>query len=81
MAKYLCYKIANPMTTAKMIAFFVLLFFSQLSTAQTRWFTKDDMLRGSITPQRDWWDLTFYHLKIKVNPAQKRISGSNEICY
>ncbi len=81
MAKYLCYKIVNPMTTAKTIAFFVLLFFSQFSNAQTRSFTKDDTLRGSITPQRDWWDLTFYHLKIKINLANKSISGSNEIWY
>lgn len=44
-------------------------------------FTLDDTLRGSITPERAWWDLTFYNLKVKVNPTEKSISGSNEIRY
>jgi hypothetical protein len=25
-------------------------------------FTRQDTLRGSITPERAWWDLTYYHL-------------------
>jgi aminopeptidase N len=49
--------------------------------AQPPVFTHDDTLRGSITPQRAWWDLTFYDLKVKVNPEEKSISGSNEIHY
>ncbi|MCY7330114.1 MAG: hypothetical protein LH618_16300 [Saprospiraceae bacterium] len=49
--------------------------------AQAPAFTQDDTLRGSITPERAWWDLTFYNLKIKVDPTQKSISGSNEIRY
>ncbi len=69
------------MITVKTLACFTLLFFAHFTTAQSLSFTKDDTLRGSITPQRTWWDLTFYHLKIKVNPADKSISGSNEIRY
>ena len=65
----------------RMFFCFLLLSFAQFSTAQTPVFTQDDTLRGSITPQRDWWDLTFYHLKVNVNPAEKSISGSNEIRY
>ena len=38
-------------------------------------------MRGSITPQRVWWDLKFYDLKVKVNPSDRSISGSNEIRY
>jgi len=30
--------------------------------------TRQDTLRGSITPEREWWDLTYYHLDIKVEP-------------
>ena len=30
-------------------------------------FTRQDTLRGSITPQRAWWDLTYYHLDIIVD--------------
>jgi len=48
-------------------------------TAQN--FTKQDTLRGSITPERAWWDLTHYHLDIEVKPADKTISGSNTIQY
>lgn len=44
-------------------------------------FSKQDRLRGSITPERAWWDLTYYHLDIKVLPNQKFISGKNNIQY
>ncbi|AUS04219.1 M1 family metallopeptidase [Pseudotamlana carrageenivorans] len=44
-------------------------------------FTRQDSLRGSITPERAWWDLTYYHLDIKVNPGTKFISGKNTIQY
>ena len=43
--------------------------------------TRQDSLRGSITPEREWWDLTYYHLDIKVEPDNKFISGSNTIGY
>ncbi|MEO6038974.1 MAG: M1 family metallopeptidase, partial [Saprospiraceae bacterium] len=63
----------------------LLLFFSfglfQAVLAQAPVFTHDDTLRGSITPQRAWWDLSFYNLKVKVDPRAKTISGSNEIRY
>ncbi|KGL58912.1 M1 family metallopeptidase [Polaribacter sp. Hel1_85] len=44
-------------------------------------FTKQDTLRGSITPERIWWDLTYYHLDIEVHPDKKYISGKNTIKY
>ena len=44
-------------------------------------FTRQDTLRGSITPEREWWDLTYYHLDIKVDPENKFISGKNTIQY
>ena len=44
-------------------------------------FTRQDTLRGSITPEREWWDLTYYHLDIKVNPEDKTIAGTNTIQY
>ena len=44
-------------------------------------FNEQDTLRGSITPERVWWDLNFYHLNISVNPDTKTISGSNTIRY
>ncbi len=44
-------------------------------------FTHQDTLRGSITPQRAWWDLTYYHLDIAVNPADSSINGMNTVTY
>ena len=44
-------------------------------------FTEQDTLRGSITPERAWWDLSYYHLDIEVNPDKKFISGSNLVGY
>lgn len=44
-------------------------------------FTKQDTLRGSITPERAWWDLSYYHLVLKVDPVNKYISGKNTIQY
>ena len=44
-------------------------------------FTHQDSLRGSITPERAWWDLNYYHLEIAVNPKTKSIKGKNTIRY
>ena len=44
-------------------------------------FTRQDSLRGSITPERAWWDLKFYHLDIKVNPSDSTIFGTNTVVY
>ncbi|WP_299438909.1 M1 family metallopeptidase [uncultured Aquimarina sp.] len=44
-------------------------------------FTRQDSLRGSITPERAWWDLTYYHLDITVDPDNKSIKGKNTIYY
>jgi len=44
-------------------------------------FTEQDTLRGSITPERAWWDLSYYHLDIEVKPDEKFISGSNLVGY
>ncbi|GMN09245.1 M1 family metallopeptidase [Croceitalea sp. MTPC9] len=44
-------------------------------------YTKADFLRGSITPEREWWDLNFYHLDIEVEPDKKYISGKNTVRY
>ena len=49
--------------------------------AQKQNFTRQDTLRGSITPERVWWDLTYYHLSVKVNPDDSTFVGSNLIQY
>lgn len=42
-------------------------------------FTRQDRLRGSITPERAWWDLLKYELSVGFHPEEKTISGSNKI--
>ena len=44
-------------------------------------FTRQDTLRGSVTPERAWWDLIYYHLNIIVNPADSTIKGTNSVYY
>jgi aminopeptidase N len=44
-------------------------------------FSRQDTLRGSITPERAWWDLTYYHLDIVVNPSDSTINGTNTVIY
>lgn len=44
-------------------------------------FTRQDSLRGSITEDRAWWDLTYYHLDVAVNIEDSSLSGSNLIKY
>ena len=46
-----------------------------------REFTHADTLRGSNTPERAWWNVTFYDLHVRVNPADSSISGNNTITY
>ena len=54
---------------------------AQLLNPSHKTFTRQDTLRGSITPERAWWDLTYYHLDIKVNPADSTIFGTNTVTY
>ncbi|WP_299390360.1 M1 family metallopeptidase [uncultured Gelidibacter sp.] len=53
----------------------------QTVTAQEKSFTKQDTLRGSITPERAWWNLTYYHLDVEVDPSTKSIKGKNTVQY
>lgn len=38
-------------------------------------FTKADTLRGSITPERAWWDLLHYNIQVQPNLVEKTIQG------
>ena len=40
-----------------------------------------DSLAGSITNERAWWDLSYYHLEVNVNPNDSTIRGKNTIHY
>ncbi|NND63614.1 MAG: M1 family metallopeptidase [Flavobacteriaceae bacterium] len=58
---------------------FIFLFSSASMIGQE--ITRQDVLRGSITEERAWWDLLHYDLKVTVNPDQKKIQGTNTITY
>lgn len=59
----------------------VLFFLALNFNVQAQQFTHQDTLRGSITPERIWWDLNYYHLDIKVDPNDSTIRGKNTIVY
>ncbi len=44
-------------------------------------FTHQDTLRGSITKERIWWDLSYYHLSVNVNPSDSSLKGQNTVRY
>src|SRR5687768_13940622 len=60
---------------------FIFTFATGSFVAQAQTFTRQDSLRGSITPERAWWDLTFYQLNLKADPDAKTLKGSNTIHY
>jgi aminopeptidase N len=49
--------------------------------AQEHVYTHADTLRGSITPERAWWDVVFYDLHVRLDPADSTIRGWNGITY
>src|ERR1051326_2610834 len=51
------------------------------AAAQAHAFTHADTLRGSNTPQRAWWDVSFYDLHVSVDPRDSTIRGWNAITY
>tara|TARA_B100001057_G_scaffold475986_1_gene543390 strand:- start:101 stop:1741 length:1641 start_codon:yes stop_codon:yes gene_type:complete len=55
--------------------------YSQDIFAERKDFSRQDSLRGSITNERVWWDLNYYHLDIKVDPEKKYIEGFNTVKY
>lgn len=46
-----------------------------------RTFSRADTLRGSLTPERTWWDVQRYEVAFTPDFLSKSISGSNEIRY
>lgn len=67
------------------MAFVVIVSTTNLSTAQLfeekKEITRADTLRGSLRPERECFDVTYYHLDIKVDPEKKYVSGYVEISF
>ena len=76
---YTICRMKNTITRASILCLLLLCSFSTF--AQKTAFTHQDTLRGSITPERAWWDLTYYQLSVQVNPADSTMNGMNTIQY
>lgn len=60
------------------ILIFIWLGFSASNSAQ---YSIHDTLRGSITPERAWWNVIHYDLQLKVFPQKKWIDGLNTVTF
>ncbi len=61
----------------------VFCFLSLTGSSQTKetLFTRNDTLRGTITPERAWWDVVMYDLHVTPNFQNFTISGTNTISF
>ncbi len=68
----------------RLILFLFFLLKTSISFSQNskvNFYTKSDTLRGSITAERAWWNLKYYDLAVKIDPASKTFSGTNTVHY
>jgi len=59
-----------------LILIFLMASFIIQGQSQVKQFTHQDTLRGSITAERAWWDVTFYGITVKPDFNTKTIEGS-----
>ena len=62
------------------LTLFICIFCIQTSLNAQK-YKRQDTIRGSITSERSWWDLTYYDLEVSVDPKSKTIDGKNSIHY
>jgi aminopeptidase N len=43
--------------------------------------SRQETLRGSVTPEREWWDVQHYHLQVEFLLETRRLKGSNTITF
>jgi aminopeptidase N len=60
---------------------FALLASHEISAQEKTRFSHADSVRGMNSPQRSWWDVSFYDLHVSVNPSDSTIRGYNGITY
>ncbi|MDO9254151.1 MAG: M1 family metallopeptidase [Bacteroidales bacterium] len=65
----------------QIILIFILAVSTSVIYGQNMKFTLQDTLRGTITRERIWWDLSYYHLSVRVNPGDSTLKGQNTIRY
>jgi aminopeptidase N len=62
----------------KLPYFFVCILFISFSVSAQK-FTRQDTLRGSVTPERAWWDVLHYTISVDPNYEAKTIEVESEI--
>jgi len=68
--------------TGILILIFLGFIFSSCSAQKTEdkpAFTHADTLRGSVSPERAWWNVLHYDITVKLDYINKRIEGYNII--
>lgn len=65
------------------VLFIILMLLTQVINSQNNpeTFTLADTLRGTITPEREWWDVLRYDIIVEPEFESKTIIGSNTIRY
>src|SRR5262245_17708385 len=43
--------------------------------------SRQEILRGTITPEREWWDVQHYDLSVQFMPETRTLKGSNVITF
>ena len=71
----------RKLTTVAIAVFLQVLICAGRLPAQTENVTRQETLRGSITPEREWWDVLHYHLAVEFLPETKRLKGSSTITF
>ena len=71
----------RKLTLIAITLFLLLHFGAAYSVAQTGDITRQEMLRGSVTPEREWWDVLHYHLSVEFLIETRRLKGSNVITF
>lgn len=61
--------------------FYILLCSLFTSFAQKKSYTHADSIKGKITPEREWWNVLHYDLKVSFNPSDSSIKGNNNITF
>ncbi len=68
-------------TSFTICAFLSCSILSGQSISPTKKYTRADSLRGSVTPQRSWWNVLRYDITVKPEFVDKTTTGKNSITY
>lgn len=64
-----------------MKAMIVLLLITPIFQGMSQALTRQDTLRGTLTPERVWWDVAKYEIGVEPDFATKSIRGTNAITF